>query len=664
MGPKTTEQSVLRAATAAGIGLIGCVLIWVATPYNNFVLGLSFIADSYLPVAALFLILVLVLGVNPLLRLLRPSLALTRGQLAIILGMMLVACVVPGQGLLRVLPYSLAKAPLDVRNNQRYAEQYQQMDLPASLFPDKMAYGADTPVSEYFVTELPPGESIPWGAWLGPLITWGGLLAAVWLLMVGLALIVLPQWRRNERLPFPLLTIQQRLIEDPERDRILPPLFHSKGFWIAAGGVFLLHFLAGWHTYYPEDVPAVALQWNLRRLFTEAPLVHLPGHVVQSRLFFIFLGVAFFMPSRIGFSIWFFTLAYAAYRVIATAYFPPYRGSTITDHRTGAMVLLTLSILWLGRKHWAAVFGSLFRRSRNGEMLRNRRAAAMFLTGCAGMFAWLVWVGVHPGWAAFYVGFGFMICLVITRLVAETGMPFLRLNTGYQTSFVEIMPHRLLGPVSLYFSTVIAILFPMASRVSGTTMAAHAIGLDEKAGARRHSWMAIGLVGVLLLGLVISGAANLHGAYHHSTTLDGRSQQINSWGMQWLEAGNKDLLALESGRLGQRAYSPPLHIGFGAALAGVLQWACLALPKWPLHPIGLLMVNTWYCQQAWASVLLGWMAKVLVLRYGGARLYRKAMPAFMGLIIGEVFAAAYWGIDASLRAVFGMPYRLVPVLPF
>ena len=41
-----------------------------------------------------------------------------------------------------------------------------------------------------------------------------------------------------------------------------------------------------------------------------------------SGLYFIFLGIAFFMPTRISFSIWFFVVAYAGYRVMGMSYFP------------------------------------------------------------------------------------------------------------------------------------------------------------------------------------------------------------------------------------------------------------------------------------------------------------------------------------------------------
>ncbi|NOY83036.1 MAG: hypothetical protein GXP31_18715 [Kiritimatiellaeota bacterium] len=608
----------LRLLTAVAIGLVGSILIWVAAPYNNFVIGSSYITDSYLPIASLFLGLFLVLLINPLLRRFAPRFSLRSPQLAVAFGMLLMASVLPGQGLLRMLPYTLARIPADVRDNRRLAEMYEKMDLPPSLFPDKIGFAQETPVSTSFLTELPPGQSIPWSAWLPPLVSWGTFLLFYWLMLIGLAMIVLPQWRHNERLPFPLLGLEQSMIETPEAGHWFSRMFRYKSFWIAAGAVLLLHVLAGWKQYNPDGVPAIPLNWDLSRLFTEEPLVYLPGYIKRNRIYFIFVGMAFFMPSRIGFSIWFFVVAYAAYIVIGRAYFPPFYYDTIGDHRMGGMLALTVAVVWLGRSQWARVLRLLVRRAHGPEDERDQRAGWMFFAGCAGMFFWMVWIGVQPGWALFFVAFGFMVSLLITRIVAETGMPFIRIDCGYRISLVKLVPMSWLNPVSLYFSTAIAMFFPTASRVSACTMAAHAVGLDRDASPKRQVRFALGLVALLLAGLVICGAVNLAASYHHSMTLDGREQPISSWGTNRMANAHRDLIQWQSGRLSRPVYNQKGHILFGIGLASALEWACLAMPRWPLHPIGLIMVNTFYANEAWVSVFFGWLVKVLLLRYGGA----------------------------------------------
>ena len=42
------------------------------------------------------------------------------------------------------------------------------------------------------------------------------------------------------------------------------------------------------------------------------------------------------------------------------------------------------------------------------------------------------------------------------------------------------------------------------------------------------------------------------------------------------------------------------------------------------------------------SAYLAWLIKLLLLKYGGPKLYRGARPFFTGLIAGEIVAAAIW----------------------
>ena len=55
-----------RFVAAVLVGFTGAIFIWLAAPYNNFILGNAFISDDFMPVAAVFMML-LVLLVNALL---------------------------------------------------------------------------------------------------------------------------------------------------------------------------------------------------------------------------------------------------------------------------------------------------------------------------------------------------------------------------------------------------------------------------------------------------------------------------------------------------------------------------------------------------------------------------------------------------------------------
>ncbi len=658
------SRSLLRNALALLIGLLGSLLIWVITPYNDMIIGNSQLANDYLPVSALCLTLLIVLGVNPLLRRVWPKAMLRGPQLAMIMGILLVACVVPGQGLMSSLPYMLVDPPRTVSTDERRAEDYRAMNLPSSLFPDKLEFRGETPVADAFYHELDPEKPIPWRAWVGPLFSWTPLVVSGWLLMIGLALIVLHQWRRNERLNFPLLTIQKSLIEEPEEGHAFAPLFRSPGFWWAAAGVLLLHSLLAAKQYFPASVPAIPLSWNLGGAFSEEPWRSLPGILKSNRIFFTFVGVAFFMQTRISFSIWFFVVVYGFYQMIGTSYFPPFSKEIMTEHRIGAMVSIAAFVLWMGRAHWLVVARSLFRRPGNDIERTSRTGGWMFLVGCAGMYGWLLWVGLGPIWAAGLVLFVFLNALVLGRFVAETGMPFYRMYLYPATpiALLSVMPFDWLSRMVIFISSVFGTLFIFCSRSSPTVVASHALSLDEGKEGRGQVRMSFLFLGVMILGVVISGAVHVRHSYRHGMTLDGTTRPINASGINQLSDAHRMLAEFGRGQISQPGYNRPAHLTFGVALGALLYWLCLRSPAWPLHPMGIMVVYTYYGNTIWPSILVGWLLKVLIVKYGGARAYRRAQSMFLGLIIGELFAAILWAIIPAILAAMGEPYKIIRIV--
>jgi len=76
-------MSIIRVAVAVLVGIAGCVVVWIVAPYNNFILRVGRISDSFLPIGALFILILLVLAVNPILKKARAGWEFSRGQLLI-----------------------------------------------------------------------------------------------------------------------------------------------------------------------------------------------------------------------------------------------------------------------------------------------------------------------------------------------------------------------------------------------------------------------------------------------------------------------------------------------------------------------------------------------------------------------------------------------------
>ena len=72
---------------------------------------------------------------------------------------------------------------------------------------------------------------------------------------------------------------------------------------------------------------------------------------------------------------------------------------------------------------------------------------------------------------------------------------------------------------------------------------------------------------------------------------------------------------------------------------------------WPLHPIGFLAASAGVMRYAWLSVLIVWAVKFMVVRYGGARVYGKLRPFFLGLLFGHVFTLGAWSVFDVLRTL-------------
>ena len=63
---------------------------------------------------------------------------------------------------------------------------------------------------------------------------------------------------------------------------------------------------------------------------------------------------------------------------------------------------------------------------------------------------------------------------------------------------------------------------------------------------------------------------------------------------------------------------------------------------WPIHPIGFPVGGTYMAYFAWSSMFAGWLLKLLILRYGGIRLFHRLRPFFLGMVLGEVSNLGIW----------------------
>ena len=77
-----------------------------------------------------------------------------------------------------------------------------------------------------------------------------------------------------------------------------------------------------------------------------------------------------------------------------------------------------------------------------------------------------------------------------------------------------------------------------------------------------------------------------------------------------------------------------------------------------IHPIGLTLGFTHPIRNIWFSVFVAWLIKALILKYGGANLYSRLKPFFLGMVLGTFGSAGFWLIVSSITGVGGLIFTL------
>jgi hypothetical protein len=682
---------------SVGLGLLAVLFICGLTPYNDFVINNTFIVGNFLPAGLLLFVLLFIFVINGPLTRWAPRHALNRGELAVATGMALVSCCLPSSGLMRYLPALLSYVTYRGNLQARYGQLLDQMHLPNWLFPtlsgsDAFARGRD-PVITGFVHRIPTDpdtflahwHAVPWMAWVTPAIAWGVFLMALYATIGFMAVIVRRQWVENERLAFPLVSVYSSLIEPPEPGRAFNTLFSRPSFWVACGAVFAVYAVNGLHVYLPTYVPNIPLNYNMNDVFVNEPWNRLDWYIKGSAVFFSVVGIAYFVQTSVGFSLWFFVLAYQVVNIILAQHQSQMTGEMQSDQLLGALLAFSGMALWVGRSQWALVMRHMFGRRRPLDpqdiYLPYSLAGWGMLATMTVMVVWLVFAGCTIIASLAMVGMLIMMMMGLARIVAETGLPF--------AQFTMLQPNRpwvALADMNSAVRTSTRGFF--LTSLMGTTLAGD---LRESAGVFfTHSLRLIGrnhsdnggesLAGdtkkrfgvfaafalALLFGYLVSGASTLYCEYRYESTLDEFPvTPINNYAVSC--ATDKVLdptLKYDAPNSGTReTHSHVGHLLFGAAMTAALSILRLRFAAWPFHPVGFLLVYSYPMQCIWFSLLIGWLAKVFTLRLGGLQGFNAARPVFVGLIVGEAAASSFWLVVSLLMNVLGHPYHPIRLLP-
>lgn len=479
-------------------------------------------------------------------------------------------------------------------------------------------------------------------AWIIPVSFWTGFIFVFVFLMICINVIVRKQWVEQEKLAYPIIQVPYELIGQSSS------FLSNKLLWIGFAIAASLDIMNGLHSLIPA-VPYIHLKLtDMGRYFTAKPWNAIGWLPISFYPFVI--GLAFFIPLDLSFSLWFFYLFWKMQRVLwyvlgfssAEGSFSGYK--SIIEQSSGAYLALFFVAMWVSRKHLWLVLKRVFTNKPviddSSEPVSYRTATAGLIIGGVLLLIFCYQAGMSIWVAIIFFAVYFAIITAITRMRAEMGVPVHDMhNGGPDLLMTSLIGSRALGPQNVSVLT----LFWFFNRAHYSDIMPHqleAFKLAEKTNTKgKHLFIAM-LISVFV-GIIATFWAFLHSSHHI-----GMAGRIEWFGWEpynrlqgWISNPSKP------------DYSTGLFLGVGFVTTLFFTFMRNRFIWWPLHPAGYAVSNSWGLDVTWFPILLSFIIKSIILKFGGLKVHSRAIPFFAGLILGEFVIGSIWSIIGSLSGL-------------
>jgi hypothetical protein len=501
---------------------------------------------------------------------------------------------------------------------------------------------------------------VPWSAWIAPLAAWTlVVLAAVWV-MLCLNVLVQRQWIDKERLTFPLVTLPLE-ISRQERGGYWNAFFRSYFTWAGFAVPVVLHTINGLHQYYPS-FPTI----QFRHINAMESVQARPWTAMRSldiTFYPCIVGISYLLTLEVSLSTWFFYLVrklepvlgdHMGWSEITTPngfVFP------FADHQaTGAWMAVVVGALFVSRKELWRVLRQAF--SEIASRLRGRRhprtatrdpqsaepalsySTALFgaIAGIAFLVWWLSLAGMTPWVSLTFLGIFFVWCIALTRIRAEAGMggitgPMTPQETMFLFAGTPVFGLQnlvILQHIKWMTIDLRAIACVMPSQLENLKM-----GDTMRLEGRSMVW-------AMLFAILFSTIV----AYFILIPIVYQFGGITMNGQRFRQVPTDPFRELTTVLTNPRTPDDVgrWYTGFGFGFTLFLSWMRLHFLWWPFHPLGYAIgFSRRTIDWMWFSIFLGWFLKLVILKTGGMKGYRHALPFFLGMILGEFFMGGVYG---------------------
>jgi len=519
------------------------------------------------------------------------------------------------------------------------------------LIPNWFSPSDPAAVEDFFMG----GAAVPWGLWYVPLAAWSSFLLALVIASVCLVVLIQRQWITNERLAFPLAQIPLELVtESDTKQGRLARLPVARVFWLGFVLTLLIGFWNNLGGIFPA-LPSIPLgPVVISPAVRVGPLAGIGD--VELVLWPWLIAIAFLIPKELSLSAWVFWIMRVLLAIMAITFGAQPRAAmdwlgdtafpAFAYQGFGAILALALWAAWKARRHLSRAVQIAFSRESGradaDEPIPYRWALIGLALSCAWMVGFFYLSGARPIVGVVFVGLLLSFYMMWNWIRAETGLGMLLfplflddMLDGFGNSLLK--PNEILTWMMLrwtYFNGASSTADVVSGNVLETLKIADQAHLDTRPLFRA---MSVGIVVSLLVAVYVAVTGIYHYGFYNlrAANQSWLSSQVN-WNVGHVFAALTSPTQLDPNAIAGIGAGAVVAIGLGL-LRARFWW-------WPLHPVGYLAANCWGMHWYYMPFFVGWLAKTLVTRYGGLKLYRQTVPLAIGLIAGELVNSMIWTV--------------------
>lgn len=489
--------------------------------------------------------------------------------------------------------------------------------------------------------------------WITPVICWSAFCAVLIFTMLCLNTILRKQWIENERLTFPIVTLPLEMTQNTDE------FFSNKHMWAGFAIAGSLTMLAALHYLLPS-IPALRIaRQDVGPLICTQPPWNAMGSIMVA-FYFWAIGIAFLMPLELSVSCWIFywllklelvfcQMSGVNQLTVPGGGFDRSYPFVMSQSYGGYLGFFVLS-MWSSRHYLARVWRTAFKGTKEEDESREPISYRSAILGAASGLLFLtcfaVAMGMTPVVVLIFFVFYFIFAIIVSRIRAELGFPTHDMHVMEPQHMIETVAgaNHIAKADLTGFS-----LFYWFNRTYASHPSPHQMEtfkLAERTGSSSRQ-LFFAVVIAAIFAMPIGFWMLLHMYFHNG----GATAHVEKWA---LEFGKEAWTQLENW-LQRPLGSNHTAIGFvgvGFTISMLLGWARLRFLSFPLHPLAYAIAPSWGVAQLWMPLLIGSMCKMIILKFGGLRSYRKALPFFLGLILGEISVGGLWTL---VGVIFGIP---------